>query len=205
MKELNLQESKEQRIARAIADLTDKERAAFKYHNASVQRKEAFDIPDDGWQSLYDLYQSGKTCEEIRRIHNPKFSLGQIVSARVVHDFNGLLDEYRRELLPKVQLQVNTVQIETASTITDMIAACNKMWGESIQRYLQTGDKAALKGTPIENMTIKNYRDLLGTLMEVTGQTAAKAPLQPSPMPTLPKSTFSPEDAAALLDEFVKG
>lgn len=161
---------KEERIAKALSFLNDKEKQAYKFFLASINRKEAVEIPEEPREALYLLYQTGKSCEEIRRLNHPRFSLGQIVCARVTDKWDERLDEYRANLAPAVVEQVQQVQFESASFIADMIIAVHRLHGEAIRKFIQTGDKNLLKGTPLENMNFKQYAELIKTLLAVTGQ-----------------------------------
>jgi hypothetical protein len=148
---------------------------------------------------LFNLYLNGSSCEEIQRL-NPNFSLGMIARAKV----DGLWDERReahvRELLETVRERVQQVQLESVSFTADLLASANKMFGDRLKRYIQTGDPNELGDLKIDSL--KQYKDAVDLLLKLTGQDrenkmTVKGEVKQT-LEVVPKK-MTPQEAAAYL------
>lgn len=157
-------------LQRAVEALTPKEAHALRYFKTARQSE----IAPSKAAEMYDLYLAGKNCDDIRRL-NPGFSLGQIVHARIRDDWDLQREEHQQKLMSTAAPQVIQAQVETSLFLTDLLTAAVKLHWEAIERFLQTGDKTHLKGTPLENgASMKQIREILDTLQSATGQDKRK-------------------------------
>jgi hypothetical protein len=176
----------------ALDLLSPEERKAYKLY---VQKGDPPLSPTVQMQ-LFELFLNGSTCEEIIQL-NPNFSLGMIVRARV----EGLWDERRAKhidhLFEHVRERVQQVQMESVMFTSDLLAGANKMFGDKLKKYLQTGDERELGGLRID--TLKQYRDAVDLLMKLTGQDKKVEVTGTTKTVVEFKGPLSPKTAAALL------
>lgn len=153
-------------VIAAVDKLPENEQAALRYWKQARQTEISVDTSNE----MYELYINGKNVDEIRRL-NKGFSLGQIVHAKVRDAWDARKEEHRQSLQTEVAPRVMDAQLEAADFLGDMLAASVRLYSEPIKRFLQDGNKAHLKGTPLENgLTLKQLRDTIDTLRTVTGQ-----------------------------------
>jgi hypothetical protein len=127
-------------------------------------------------EKLYQLFQVGKSCEEIQRLNVGSFSLGAIVRARMEHRWDERLEEHRLQLLQQSREKVQQVQLETIDRLLNELAASNKLTNDKVLRFLQTGDEAELAGTSVGS--IKHLTEVVRMVMALTGQDAKKQQTQ---------------------------
>jgi hypothetical protein len=126
----------------------------------------SFSIAPSVQAQLFALYLNGKSCTEIRKL-NPNFSLGQVVDAAVQGDWETQKQEYLNGLMKKARDRLQQTGCEAISFLADQLAAAHKMHGDSVAKYLQTGDPADLGSFGIGSM--KQYRDALELLLTASG------------------------------------
>lgn len=122
---------------------------------------------------FFNMFLQGISCEEIVRL-NPGMSLGQVVTARVEGKWDEKRQNHVETLLRETALRLQQTTLEGIDFITTALAAANKLEGDKIKKYLQTGDPKELG-----EFTVKNWGDygkLLSLLKTLTGQD--KAPQQ---------------------------
>ncbi len=122
---------------------------------------------------LFELFSQGRDCEEIRKL-KPGLSLGAIVHCRVRDLWDVQRADIQRKLATEVPAKVQKVQLESADFLVKLLAASHKLLQEPIDKFLATGDKIHLKGTALENLTLKQYQSILETLGKATGQDQKK-------------------------------
>ena len=185
-----------------LDSLSARERAAY---HLSISRKEPF-LSYSLQEQLYNLYQAGKTCEEIQAL-NPRVTLGTIVRARVDNKWDERRDVYINALFQRARLQGQQMTMESVAFIGDLIAAFHKHDQAKLQRFVQTGDEEEMKNLLVLGQGLKAYKDVLGLLMLLTGQVKPAPSSGPSSArdvtpPSSPKP-LSPEEAALVLAQSV--
>ena len=161
--------TEEKEKAHALSLLSERELQAYKYSVKNNQPALSSILADE----LYELFKQGRTCEEIRK-SKPGLAYGAIVQARVKDLWDKRRQEHQTSLIQTVPQTVQQTQMESAGFIAKLLMASNKLMEGQIDAFLATGDKAHLKDTFLETLSIKQYRDLLATLAEATGQNQKK-------------------------------
>lgn len=179
-----------------VQALSDRERKAYQYFCQGDQDV----ISEELSGKLLELFQQGKDCEEIRRLH-PGIGLGQIVHARVRDRWDEKKDASLYRLRTEVPQSVERTQLESAAFLSKWLLVAHKKYGDKLDQFLATGNEALLVGTPFESMTLRGYREVLEALAKATGQDQKKTvkvtggitvtPVRPNAIP--------PASAAALL------
>lgn len=151
----------------ALAQLNERERYAFEQH---VRKREPPLSPTLAVK-LFELFLAGKNCEEIRRL-NPSLGLGQIVHARIEHEWDRQRSEYTAALYGRAKERLSQVTAETALTVANMLAAKNKLIQDRLLLYLQSGDEAHIADLGLGG--IEGYRKLVDVLQKLTGADQVK-------------------------------
>ncbi len=145
---------------RALKLLTPAETTALAVESRAEASKE---LADD----MYELFMRGLSCDEIRR-RNPGLSLGQVVRARIQYGWDERLREYDDRLLANARAGAQRIGLESVEFISKLIAANHKLTLQHVERFLQSGNPDDLGAAAV--MTVKQYRELLDTLVKLTGQ-----------------------------------
>lgn len=182
----------EEIVLSPVERLTPEERKAYKLY---VQKNDPPLAPSIQAQ-LFSLYLNGTTCEEIQKL-NPNFSLGMIVRARVEGLWDDRRDAHLQTLFEGVRERVQQVQMESVVFTSDLLASANKMFGDKLKKYLQTGDERELGSLRIDSL--KQYRDAVDLLMKLTGQDKKIEVSGQTKTVVEFTGPMSPKDAAALL------
>lgn len=180
----------------AIESLTPTERAAYEQY----LEKGAPPLSPAAMANLFELYLNGNSCEDIAKL-NKNFTLGMIARAKV----DGLWEERRqahvRSLLEGVRERVQQVQLESVMFSADLLAAANKLYGDRLKRFLQTGDERELGDLSITSL--KQYREAVELLMKLTGQEReSKVTVKGEQRHTIevkPTKAMTPAEAAQIL------
>ena len=145
---------------------------------------------------LFSLYLNGSTTEEIAAL-NPNFNLGMIVRAKVDGLWDQRRDAHLDALFSGVRDRVQQVQMESVLFTSDLLASANKMFGDKIKKYIQTGDESYLGTLKIDSL--KQYRDAVDLLLKLTGQDK-KMEIKGETKTTVEfTGKLNPKEAAALL------
>ncbi len=104
MPETALSEVDKRRSA-AIALLSEREAQAYRYFIRAKKPELGLELSAD----LFQLYQQGKSCEDIRKL-KPGLEFGSIVHARVRDNWDLQRDERQRQLVEKVPAMVQQTQ-----------------------------------------------------------------------------------------------
>lgn len=144
--------------------LSPRERAALAYFRASPNMR-ALDASFNS--RLFELWLNGCDCAEIHRL-NPALALGQVVAARVSGEWDRRREEHQSRLLDETSDRVKQVQLESVGFVANLMAAANKMHGDSVKAFLQTGDPADLGALRIDSLSA--YQKAVDLLMKLTGQ-----------------------------------
>lgn len=185
--------------AESLELLTTREKAAYK---RSVERKEAFLSPVLA-DELYQLFQSGKSCEEIQEL-NRAISLGSIVRARIDFDWDERRSAHLESLRDRARTNAQQLTLESVSFLGDFLSAFHKHDAAKFQRFLQTGDPQELKDAlMIGPGSLKAYQSVVELLLKLTGQDSTKTQnvnvRHTVDAPAAASRPLTPEEAAALL------
>lgn len=164
--------SQNQELQRTVSEtdwLSESEKYALDYFKKNYCKGDvnSFPLAPSLQEKLFTLFLNGKSFAEIRKI-NPNLSLGQIVFAAVDGKWNQQRQEYLATLLEKSRQRLQQVACEGVSFVADQLSAAHKMYGDNLQRYLQSGNPADLGGFGVT--THKQYRDACELLLKLTGQ-----------------------------------
>lgn len=118
--------------------------------------------------AFYNLYLNGSDCREIHRL-NSSFPYESVLWARVKYNWDAQRDEYVFQLQLGIKDKMVRAQLETASFLTDVLAAARKKHGDKIKKYLQTGNDADL-GNAMNVDTIHGLLKAVEGLQKITGQ-----------------------------------
>lgn len=151
----------------SVTLLSPKEKGAYEYWKNSDQAP----IEPKMQAKMYSLFISGKTCTEIQELH-PEYSLGRVVHARVIGEWDEKYQKYLSDLLDTTSKRVMQVTLESANFISDLLTAANKLHGERIKKFLKSGDSKDLDG--LEISSIRGYKDAIELLKALTGQDQQK-------------------------------
>lgn len=186
----------EEIVLSPVERLSPEERKAYKLY---IQKGDPPLAPGVQAQ-LFNLYLNGSTCEDIVKL-NPNFTLGMVARAKV----EGLWDERREKhinhLFENVRERVQQVQMESVMFSADLLASANKMFGDKLKSYLQTGDDRELGTLRIDSL--KQYRDAVELLLKLTGQNRKVEVTGQTKTVVELKGPMQPRDAAALLRKAV--
>ncbi len=182
----------EEIVLSPVERLSPEERKAYKLY---VQKNDPPLSPSVQAQ-LFSLYLNGTSCEEIAKL-NPNFSLGMIVRARVEGLWDERRDAHLESLFSGVRERVQQVQMESVVFTSDLLSSANKMFGDKLKKYLQTGDERELGALRIDSL--KQYRDAVDLLMKLTGQDKKIEVTGQTKTVVEFTGPVSPKDAAALL------
>jgi hypothetical protein len=116
-------------------------------------------------ETLYPLFLRHRTCAEITRL-NKGISLGQVVDARIQHNWDERRAASVDAALDHAHMTVRLSQAEMAGVIADLLSVQKDLWKTQIDRYLQNKDPAELAGLPIGG--VRNVKDLMAILQDLT-------------------------------------
>jgi hypothetical protein len=155
---------KEKRLVAAIKRLDPKERDAYRF----FVKENQLEIGSDAADKLFDLYCNGSSCDEIRKAVK-SYSLGQIVGARVMHDWDVRKEQKRLSMVKVIPDQAPVTLLEAQEFLGDLILATNRRFRESLKEYIATGDEALLPGLPMPK-NMKELQTLVELFMKASGQ-----------------------------------
>lgn len=118
------------------------------------------------------LFLNGYTTSEIQKL-NPGFKLGIIVNARIEHDWDKHKSEYINVLMTQTRETVQKSQLEAIRFAADGMTVYHKILGTAFKKYLQSGREEDL-GDYAGQINIRNYKEYVSLLMQLTGQDNAK-------------------------------
>lgn len=119
-------------------------------------------------QKFFELFMNGCDANEIHRL-NPTFPKGLIQLTRVRYNWDQMYRDAMLTMSSRVMNKISKAAVEATSIYTDMIAVANKQHGDSLKKYLQTGDAEYLKSAITIN-SIKDLATVIDSLQKLTGQ-----------------------------------
>jgi hypothetical protein len=117
-------------------------------------------------QKCYELFLHGQTCEQIQGML-PHLPLGQIIQARIVHNWDQNRCDYVQQLLDQSAQQLQKTATESLQFLTLLLTAAHQEHGEAIKQYLLSGNSEDLGDFRIKNL--KSYQQTLEILLKLTG------------------------------------
>lgn len=113
----------------------------------------------------FRLFVQGISCTEIARLN--RLYLGQVVHARVDHNWDEKRREHVEALLRESMKQLQQTKAESFSMVTSLIASVNQKLGDLIKRRLQ-GEEVSLEGFEVKD--VKGFKELLNVMKLITGE-----------------------------------
>lgn len=153
------------KIEKNAALLSDSERIALN----DFQDSKTNPLGPDKNAKLYSLYLNGNTCDDIQRL-NPGLTLGQIVHARVIGDWDIRREKYQESLLQKTEERHRQVALESINFLSDLLAVTNLRYGQKLKKYLQFEQEADLGELAISLRQYKEMAELHQKLAGTDGQ-----------------------------------
>lgn len=147
----------------AASKLSERELAA--YRNWQIGKYPA--LAPDTQVKLFQLFLNGKGCEEIRRL-NQQYTLGQIVQARIFGEWDRRYQDHVNDLLDNTKNRAMQTTLESINFVSDLLAATNKLHGDKISKFLQSGNEKDLGDLQITSLT--GYKTAVELLQKLTGQ-----------------------------------
>jgi len=117
---------------------------------------------------MFELFLNGASCEEISKVNNHLYTLGQIYEARISHGWDERKDKYLAELFGGVVDRVKQTQMEAVTFTSDLLSVAHKQFGTKLKLYLQSGDEKDLGELSLTNLS--SYTKTAELLMKLTGQ-----------------------------------
>jgi hypothetical protein len=111
---------------------------------------------------------NGYAAHEIQRLNKP-FKLGQILDAQIRYKWSARRDKYSMDLQDSVVPLARKAQLETTELYSNMLVAANKLHGDKLKRYIQSGDEKDLDGA-LSIVSLQSLLKITEGLLKVTGQ-----------------------------------
>jgi hypothetical protein len=146
--------------------LTEFEHAALLQHR---QKKGQPGLSPHLEAQLYELFLQGIACEAIAK-QNPGISVGQILEARLQHDWDGRYKRYLEDLFSKAKGSAEQIHLEALEFLRTYIAVVHKAFGAKAKKFLQTGNPKDLPNFE-KGVSWKQYKQQIELLLKLTGQT----------------------------------
>lgn len=152
-------------IEKNSLQLSESESLAFK----DFQESKTNPLGPDKNAKLYSLYLNGNNCEEIQKL-NPNLTLGQIVHARVIGDWDIRKQNYLESLLQKTEERHRQVSMENLNFLSDLLAVTNMRYGNKLKKYIRDEQDVDLGELAISLKQYKELAELHQKLAGVDGQ-----------------------------------
>lgn len=115
---------------------------------------------------MFQLYLNGSTLRQIWEV-NKGLQFGQVVAAAVGGEWHRLREEHLLYLERTTDLRARQAVSEGVAFVGDLMAAANKLHGESTRRYLQSGNPEDLG--PFGVGSIRQYKELVELMLKLSG------------------------------------
>lgn len=181
-----------------VKSLSEREGYAYRVFAASG----ANELAPEGAKACFELFLIGKTCDDIQKAY-PEYGFGQVVHARVRDEWDARKVEQLERLKNEVPVQAGMAQLQSVDFLSKMLRAMHLSFSDELDLFLATGDKAHLKGTPLETFTMKQYQQVLELMIRATGQEQKKTVVVQGGI-TVSKASVSVEEHANILDVLVE-
>jgi hypothetical protein len=168
--------SEESRLAKSDPPkISDKEQESW----ALFKKCKEPPIPLKSALNMYELFLNSYDCEEIHRLNGGKFSLGQVVDARIRYEWDKRKELQLQSLYGNIEQKVMQVKNQAVSYVADLLAAAHRLHGDKIKQFIQTGNLEDLGDLKITS--IKDYREIINLLAVLT-QSAEEAKKASAPV-----------------------
>jgi hypothetical protein len=148
----------------ALQGLDQREMGAYKH----VLNTRQAEIAEDTAERMYEMYLTGKTCEDIRKA-NKGYSLGQIVACRIKYGWDVRVAQYKEALQVAVPDRAIQTSLETVDFVSKLLTVNRMRMEEAIDRYMLSRNEDDLKGVILAK-NAKELKELVELLMKMTGQ-----------------------------------
>lgn len=159
---------KEKKLVENLKKLNPKELEAYRY----FIKEDQLQIADEASDHMFDLFCTGKNCDEIRKIVK-SYSYGQIVACRVIGDWDNRKEARRLATRTDVPEQAPITLLEAADFLGDLILATKKRFSAKLKQYNATGDESLLEGLPMAR-NVKELQTVVELFMKASGQDSEK-------------------------------
>lgn len=122
---------------------------------------------------MFELFLNGSNCDEIVKVNNNQFTLGQVLEVRLRDGWDERREKYLTDLYSGVVDKVRQTQMESIVFTSDLLAAAHKQFGQKLKRYLQTGDEKELG--PLSLNGLQAYQKAIDIMLKLTGQDKKEA------------------------------
>ena len=153
-----------QKLEKSGVLLAAPERAALEEYEKSGE----YPLSPRTSAEFLQLFLQGYSTAEIQKL-NPGFVLGIIVAARVEHEWDRHRADYINGLLSQTRETVQKTQLEAIRFASDGMTVYHRLVGAKFKKFLQSGREEDL-GELSKDISIKNYREYAGLLLQLTGQ-----------------------------------
>lgn len=151
---------------------------------------------------LYDRFLHGSSCVEIASL-NPGISLGQIVQARLVQEWDRRRDEYVDDLMKVTEQKHKQVALETINFVSDLLSANNTRFNNKIQKYLKSGQEKDLEDLAMDLKGFKEMAALHHKLL--ASQTEKRTVVSGEVVHTHRQEPQEQEDPSSLIEKLLEG
>lgn len=102
-------------------------------------------------ESMFSLYMSGKTYNEISRITRVKRDIVLYMAAKL--RWYDKRTDYLEGVQKEVTKKLISTKIESVNFITDLITAQHKYYGAEIEKFLETGDRTIIDSLDLKQLS----------------------------------------------------
>lgn len=102
-------------------------------------------------ESMFGLYMSGKTYNEISRITRVKRDIVLYMAAKL--RWYDKRTDYLEGVQKEVTKKLISTKIESVNFITDLITAQHKYYGNQIEKFLETGDRSIIDSLDLKQLS----------------------------------------------------
>ncbi len=150
---------------------------------------------------LYERFLHGSSCADIAAL-NPGISLGQIVQARLVQEWDRRRNEYVDDLLKTTESKHKQVALETINFVSDLLSANNTRFNNKLQKFLKTGQEKDLEDLAMNLKQFKEMADLHHKLLAT--QTEKRTVVTGEVLHTHRQELQEPEDPSVLIEKLLE-
>lgn len=161
----------------------------------------------EGMAAVY--IKGGRTLSEIRSLY-PQYSLGQIVYAAVDGNWHLRRTADIALTAQRAKIRAELAILEGMDLAADAVAVIKKMHGDSLQRYLASGNEKDLEGTsPV--VVLRQLKEAAAVIAQLTGKDQVKRIAVTgsvshvvASLPTAPPAAPDPGEESGILDAWAK-
>lgn len=150
--------------------LSDFERDALAHHQElkKTKKRELAPLSPSLEADLYEVFLLGCSCEDIAK-NNPGISHGQVLEARLDHDWDARRSRYIDDLLDNAKPRMQQTQLEAIEFLRTQLGVVHRAMAAKAKKYVQTGKPGDLPKFT-DDISWGRYKQMLEMLMKLTGQ-----------------------------------